>query len=88
VLLPTSSGERLPRRLEFWPHHDRAGRLLGVLGVIREADSEASAPESESSISSIEMVVFGLKNTFERLGNAPVGVRAAKRLGRPSQPQT
>lgn len=46
IVLP--DGERRRRRLEFHPLHDSQGGLLGLLGFVREADSESRVPEAES----------------------------------------
>ena len=41
-------GERVRRRIEFWPYHGDDGELLGLVGLVRPSDSAAHAPESES----------------------------------------
>lgn len=47
TLIVRRGGERVQRRVEFWPFHDDAGQLLGLLGLVRPADSPAHAPDSE-----------------------------------------
>ncbi|RUL89267.1 sigma 54-interacting transcriptional regulator [Tautonia sociabilis] len=46
TLIRRADGLRLWRRLEFWPHRDRAGRPLFLLGVARPVDDAPTAPES------------------------------------------
>jgi len=43
-----ADGERLRRRVEFWPFHDANGALIGILGVVRPPDETSLAPESEA----------------------------------------
>ena len=47
TLILTAAGERLRRRVEFWPFHDAQGELIGVVGVARPVDDAAAAPESQ-----------------------------------------
>jgi PAS domain S-box-containing protein len=48
TLIFPSSGERLWRRVEYWPLDDQNGALIGLLGLVREADAPASAPDSQA----------------------------------------
>ncbi|QDV37836.1 sigma 54-interacting transcriptional regulator [Tautonia plasticadhaerens] len=48
VLIRRPDGQRAWRRLEFWPHRDREGRPLFLLGVARPADQAPIAPDSPS----------------------------------------
>lgn len=48
TLIVHASGERLWRRVEFWPYHDDRGGLLGLLGLVRGPDAGAQAPDSEA----------------------------------------
>lgn len=48
VLIRRPDGQRTWRRLEFWPHRDREGRPLFLLGVARPADQAPIAPDSPS----------------------------------------
>jgi PAS domain S-box-containing protein len=41
-----ASGERLWRRVEFWPFRDHSGALIGMLGQVREASTPPSVPDS------------------------------------------
>ena len=41
-----ASGERLWRRIEFWPFRDHGGALIGMLGQVREASTPPSVPDS------------------------------------------
>lgn len=56
TLILRPDGERLWRRLEFWPHHDREGALLFVLGLVRPADSAPVAPEAPSHRLRVELL--------------------------------
>ena len=47
TLIHRRGGERLHRRVEFWPFHDQSGQLLGLLGLVRPADAPPVAPDSE-----------------------------------------
>ncbi len=40
------SGERISRRIEFWPFCDEHGTLFGLLGQVREEDCQPSVPET------------------------------------------
>ncbi len=50
TLILRPDGERLWRRLEFWPFHDAKGSLLGLFGLVRPVGAESSAPEAESRV--------------------------------------
>ncbi len=43
-----ASGERLWRRVEFWPFRDQSGALIGMLGQVREAGTPPSVPDSQA----------------------------------------
>ncbi|WP_169974410.1 sigma 54-interacting transcriptional regulator [Tautonia rosea] len=60
-------GPRHWRRLEFWPHHDRDGRVLFILGLVRPMDEASLAPESPGARLRAEL--WKLREAFEqRLG--------------------
>lgn len=42
------SGERLWRRIEFWPVHNERGDLAGMIGLVRALDEPSSAPDADS----------------------------------------
>jgi DNA-binding NtrC family response regulator len=46
ILHPT--GQRLWRRLEFWPFHDEKSALIGLLGQVRQTDAPPSVPDSQA----------------------------------------
>lgn len=48
TLILASSGERLWRRVEFWPLDHQNGLLIGLLGLVREAEAPASTPDSQA----------------------------------------
>ncbi len=43
-----ASGERLWRRVEFWPFRDQADTLIGMLGQVREPGTPPSVPDSRA----------------------------------------
>jgi transcriptional regulator with AAA-type ATPase domain len=49
TLIVRASGERLWRRVEFWPFHDERDQLLCLLGLVRDADDPTRVPDSEAS---------------------------------------
>jgi DNA-binding NtrC family response regulator len=48
TLFINTGGERLWRRVEYWPFHDADGTLLGLFGIVRPPLSPRHAPDSES----------------------------------------
>jgi DNA-binding NtrC family response regulator len=49
TLILHASGERLWRRIEFWPFADQNGRLIGLLGQVREPEAAPSVPDSQAN---------------------------------------
>jgi DNA-binding NtrC family response regulator len=56
TLILHAGGDRLWRRIEFWPFHDARGDLSGILGLVRPADDEARAPDSEAHRLRVELL--------------------------------
>lgn len=48
TLIFRPDGERLVRRLDFWPFHDAKGALVVLVGLVRPAEGPALAGESEA----------------------------------------
>ncbi|WP_422930648.1 sigma 54-interacting transcriptional regulator [Singulisphaera sp. PoT] len=48
TLIVHNSGERRWRRIDFWPFHDDAGELLGILGLVSLHDAQGHLPEPPS----------------------------------------
>src|SRR5690606_19155640 len=48
TLIVRRGGERLWRRVEFWPYHDERHGLIGLLGLVRPAEAPPHAVDSES----------------------------------------
>jgi DNA-binding NtrC family response regulator len=46
ALILHAEGQRLWRRIEFWPFRDEHGALIGLLGTVRPAESSPSVPDS------------------------------------------
>ena len=55
-------GERVQRRVEYWPFHDPAGNLLGLLGIVRPPEVLPLASDSVS-----QSLRFGLLELRDRL---------------------
>jgi PAS domain S-box-containing protein len=49
TLILTADGERLWRRIEFWPLRGDQGGVAGILGLVREPDAPPLAAESEAN---------------------------------------
>ncbi len=49
-------GEKRWCRLEFWPFQDERGVLIGILGVVRTADSSPSVPDSQANRLHVELI--------------------------------
>ena len=56
TLIFQASGERIWRRLEFWPFRDEHETLIGLLGVVRDPDARASVPESQANRLHVELL--------------------------------
>lgn len=48
TLIVSASGERLWRRVQFWPFHDDEGKLIGLLGLVSAADAAPLVPDSDA----------------------------------------
>ena len=48
TLIVHASGERIWRRIEFWPFHNERGDRVALLGLIRGLDDPAISPDSDS----------------------------------------
>src|ERR1700722_16032771 len=48
TLIFRADGERLWRRVEFWPFCDEHGELVGLLGIVRAEEDPPSVPESDA----------------------------------------
>ncbi len=47
VSITRPCGERIRRRVEFWPFHDARGGLIGLIGLVRPAGAPPSSIDSE-----------------------------------------
>ena len=56
TLIVHPGGERLWRRLEFWPFHNARGKVYCLLGLVRPADAPPHAPEAESQRLRVELM--------------------------------
>lgn len=88
TLIVHAAGERLWRRVEFWPYHDDKGRLLCLFGLVRELDAMAHAPDGEgqrlrSELLEVRKQLLGRYGFDSLIGHGPghrrllVQVRAA-----------
>jgi transcriptional regulator with AAA-type ATPase domain len=48
TLIIHPSGERIWRRIEFWPFHNGKGELAALLGLVRSLDDPSIAPDSDT----------------------------------------
>ena len=80
TLIFTSSGERLWRRVEYWPVDDQNGTLIGLLGLVREADAPRSAADSQANEIRVQLMrlrerlhrSFGFESLIgRRAGSSP-----------------
>ena len=46
TLIIRRGGDRIQRRVEFWPWHDATGQLTGLLGIVRPSESPPIAADS------------------------------------------
>lgn len=46
ALIVLADGERIWRRIEFWPYRDAKDEPLGTFGLLRDADASPHAPDS------------------------------------------
>ncbi|MDB5352485.1 MAG: response regulator with CheY-like receiver, AAA-type ATPase, and DNA-binding domain [Planctomycetota bacterium] len=75
-LIVREGGERLWRRVEFWPYHDPEGKLLGIFGLVRDVNAHPHAPEAESLKARSELLeareALRLRHGFDTLvGRGP-----------------
>jgi PAS domain S-box-containing protein len=56
TLIFHASGERIWRRLEFWPFRDQHQTLIGILGQVRPVDCQPSVPETQVNPIHIELL--------------------------------
>jgi PAS domain S-box-containing protein len=48
TLIVHASGERRWRRVEYWPYHEAGGQRLCIVGLVRDEEAPAHAPDSEA----------------------------------------
>jgi DNA-binding NtrC family response regulator len=56
TLIYHASGERLWRRVEFWPFRDEHDQLIGLLGAVRPTDARTNVPDSEGNRLHVELL--------------------------------
>src|SRR4029077_1913434 len=56
TLIYRADGERLWRRVEFWPFCDEHDSLIGLLGTVRPADSQPGVPDSDGHRLHVELL--------------------------------
>ena len=56
VLIFHAGGERIWRRVEFWPFRTGPEALIGLLGVVRRPDDPASVPDTEANRLHVELL--------------------------------
>jgi PAS domain S-box-containing protein len=56
ALIFHAAGERIWRRIEFWPFCDNQGTLIGLIGQVREGDCQPSVPDAVADQLHIELL--------------------------------
>jgi hypothetical protein len=56
ALIFHAGGERIWRRVEFWPFRDGPETLIGLLGVVRRPDDPASVPDTAANRLHVELL--------------------------------
>jgi DNA-binding NtrC family response regulator len=56
VLIIHAAGDRIWRRVEFWPFRDEHNGLLGILGVVRGESDSPSAPDTDANRLHVELL--------------------------------
>jgi PAS domain S-box-containing protein len=56
TLILHAGGERIWRRLEFWPFRDENQALIGLLGQVRPVDCQPSAPDTQVNQIHVELL--------------------------------
>lgn len=56
TLILHAGGERIWRRIEFWPFCDEQNALIGLLGQVREEDCQSSVPDTVANQLHVELV--------------------------------
>ncbi len=56
TLIVRPGGERIWRRVEFWPFRDEHGALIGLLGLVRPLDCQPSAARKEPGQLCVELL--------------------------------
>jgi transcriptional regulator with AAA-type ATPase domain len=56
TLIVASGGERIWRRVEFWPVHEERGGLLGLFGWVREPEAPPLVPDSDAHRLRVELL--------------------------------
>jgi DNA-binding NtrC family response regulator len=57
-LILSATGERIWRRLEFWPFRDGEHKLIGLLGQVRMEDCQSSVPDTVESELHVELLAL------------------------------
>lgn len=77
TLIAQPNGARVWRQTEFWPLHHARGSLLGWLGILRDLETPALAPESQSQRLRMELREARERNRDRIAANAIVGCGVA-----------
>lgn len=71
TLIHRADGDRLWRRVEFWPFCDGSGALIGLLGTVRDEAAPPSVPDSEDGRLHSELLAIR-RRLQERFGTDAV----------------
>ncbi len=67
TLIHRADGQRLWRRVEFWPFTDESGALLGLLGTVRDEAHPPSVPDSRDGRLAAELLAIR-RRLLDRFG--------------------
>ena len=56
TILLRAGGERLWKRIEYWPFQGSDGALIGILGQIRDPQAPASVPEARANLLRVRLL--------------------------------
>jgi transcriptional regulator of acetoin/glycerol metabolism len=85
TLIFRADGERLWRRVEFWPFCDERGELIGLQGIVRTEEAPPSVPDSEAGRPHAELLEIR-RRLLERhgldalIGSGPVHKRLIEQV--------
>ena len=76
TLIISATGERVWRRLEFWPLHTSSSRTLALVGFVRPVEAISSVPDAESlrlrnQLEALREMIMAAHRPVELIGTGP-----------------